>query len=137
MPRALAVDLGSRRIGIAISDDKGKVATPYATLDRTSDEYDVQAIAEIANAEGAAHVIVGLPLSLDGTRGHAAAVSETFAEKLKNAGVKVKLWDERMTTIEASKKLKGRGMSNKKARTVVDKMAATVLLQSFLDSKKR
>jgi putative Holliday junction resolvase len=136
MPRFLGVDLGSRRIGIAISDDKGKVATPYLTMPRTNDQADAQAVAEIASGEGCKQVVVGLPLQLDGTRGEAAFVTEAFAAKLKDAGAKVKFWDERLTTAEADKKLKKAGVKGKKRRTVVDKTAAMGILQSFLDSKK-
>jgi putative Holliday junction resolvase len=137
MARTLGVDLGSRRIGIAISDDKGKVATPYMTLQRSSDEADARAIAEIAHAEGAKTVVLGLPLTLAGERGDAAMVTEGFAEKLKVAGLRVKLFDERLTTKEASKKLTGRGMKARQQRAVIDKMAASVLLQAYLDSQKK
>lgn len=136
MPRYLAVDLGARRIGIAISDDGGKVATPYATLDRSSDEADARAIAELAAGEGAKTIVVGLPLQLDGTKGDAALVAEAFGDKLRACGAKVRYHDERLTTKEAEKKLRGRGMRARQQRTVIDKMAAAVLLQSFLDSKK-
>jgi putative Holliday junction resolvase len=135
MPRALGVDLGSRRIGIALSDPKGTVATPYAVLTRTNDEEDAQAVAEIASAEGAARIIVGHPLSLDGSRGPAAQVAEAFAGKLQEAGMRVTLWDERMTTVEADKMLKARGMKGRARRGHVDKVAAQVLLQAYLDTK--
>lgn len=136
MARTIGVDLGSRRVGIALSDDKGTIATPYATLQRTSDDQDAKAIAEIAASEGVKTVVLGLPLMLDGSKGDAAAVAEGFAAKLKEAGLRVRMHDERLTTVEAAKKLKTRGMKSKQARGVIDKMAAAVLLQSFLDSKK-
>ncbi|MFN2613279.1 MAG: Holliday junction resolvase RuvX [Actinomycetota bacterium] len=136
MARTLGVDLGSRRIGIAIADSDGLVATPYATLERTSDEADAKAIVEIAAGEGVKQIVLGYPLSLDGTRGDAALVTEGFAEKIKQAGGKVKLWDERLTTVEATKKLRAGGVRARKQRKVIDRSAATLLLQSFLDSKK-
>jgi putative Holliday junction resolvase len=136
MPRALGVDLGTRRIGLAISDPRGTVATPYATLERTNDEHDAKAIAEVAAAEEAKLVVLGLPLSLDGSRGDAAAVAEAFAAKLKESGVRVALWDERFTTKEAEGKLKQRGMKGRARRAVVDKVAAQVLLQAYLDTKR-
>jgi putative Holliday junction resolvase len=136
MARALGVDLGTRRIGLAISDSGGSVATPYATLDRTNDGQDAAAIAEVAAAEDAKLVVLGHPLSLDGKRGDAALVAEAFAEKLKESGVRVTLWDERLTTKEAEGKLKGRGMKGRARRAVIDKVAAQVLLQSYLDSKR-
>lgn len=136
MARWMGVDLGTRRIGLSLSDDKGTVATPYATLDRTSDEHDARAIAEIAGAEQVREVVLGHPLRLDGTRGDAAFVIEAFAERLKAAGVRVRLFDERFTTVEAEKKLRKGGVRAKQQRTRVDKAAATVLLQAFLDTRK-
>ena len=136
MARMLGIDLGSRRIGIAVCDDKGKVATPYATLQRTSDELDAKAIAEIAGLESVKTVVLGLPLTLEGEKGHAAMVTEGFAAKLKQAGLRVRMHDERFTTVEAGKQLKGRGVRSKQARGVIDKVAAAVLLQAFLDAKK-
>jgi putative pre-16S rRNA nuclease len=136
MARALGVDLGSRRIGLAISDAGGKVATPYATLERTNDEHDAQAIAEVASAEGAKLVVLGHPLMLDGTRGDAAAVTEAFAAKLKESGLRVTLWDERLTTKEAESGLKRQGMKGRARRAIIDKVAAQVLLQSYLDAKR-
>ncbi|HEX9713218.1 MAG TPA: Holliday junction resolvase RuvX [Actinomycetota bacterium] len=137
MPRWIGVDLGTRRIGLALSDSKGTLATPYLTLDRTSDEHDARAIAEIAAAERVKEVVLGHPLKLDGTRGAAAFVTEAFAEKLKAAGAKVKLFDERLTTVEATKKLQSKGVKARQQRGRIDKAAATVLLQAFLDTKKR
>ncbi|TMK50805.1 MAG: Holliday junction resolvase RuvX [Actinobacteria bacterium] len=136
MPRALGVDLGTRRIGLAISDARGKVATPYATLERTNDEHDANAIAEVASAEEAKLIVLGHPLMLDGTRGDAAAVAEAFAAKLKESGIRVTLWDERLTTKQAESSLKRRGMKGRERRAVVDKVAAQVLLQSYLDTKR-
>ena len=136
MPRALGVDLGTRRIGLAISDARGTVATPYATLERTNDEHDAKAIAEVASAEEAKLIVVGHPLMLDGSRGDAAAVAEAFAAKLKDSGIRVTLWDERLTTKQAESSLKRRGMKGRERRAVVDKVAAQVLLQSYLDTKR-
>ena len=136
MPRALGVDLGTRRIGLAISDARGTVATPYATLERTNDEHDAKAIAEVASAEEAKLIVLGHPLMLDGTRGDAAAVAEAFAAKLKESGIRVALWDERLTTKQAESSLKRRGMKGRERRAVVDKVAAQVLLQSYLDTKR-
>ena len=136
MSRALGVDLGTRRIGLAISDARGTVATPYATLDRTNDEHDAKAIAEVASAEEAKTIVLGHPLMLDGTRGDAALVAEAFATKLKESGIRVTLWDERLTTKEAEASLKRRGMKGRQRRAVVDKVAAQVLLQSYLDAKR-
>jgi putative Holliday junction resolvase len=136
MPRILGIDLGTRRIGVAISDTAGKVATPFLTLPRTSDDADSAALADLARGEGCKQVVLGYPIALDGTKGDAAAVTEAFAEKLKANGVRVKLYDERLTTKEAEKKLRTAGKKAKQQRLVIDKVAASILLQSFLDSKK-
>lgn len=137
MPRWMGVDLGTRRIGLALSDSKGSIATPYITLDRGSDENDARAIAEIAIAEQVKEIILGHPLKLDGTRGDSALVAEAFADRLKAAGAKVRLFDERLTTVEATKKLRSKGVKARQQRGKIDKAAATVLLQAFLDTKKR
>lgn len=137
MPRYLGVDLGTRRIGVAISDPKATLAVPYATLQRSNDEYDAVAIVEIARGESVREIILGHPLTLDGTRGDAALVAEAFRDKLKAAGGRVRLLDERLTTKEASKMLSSRGMKQREQRKLIDKAAATVLLQSFLDSRKK
>lgn len=133
----MGVDLGTRRIGLAISDPKGAVATPYLTLDRSSDERDAEAIAEMARAEKVREVVLGHPLRLDGSRGDAAFVAEAFADKLKELGAKVRLFDERLTTKEASRKMRSGGVKAKQQRARIDKAAATVLLQAFLDQRKR
>ena len=80
--------------------------------------------------------MLGHPLMLDGTRGDAAAVAEAFAAKLKESGIRVTLWDERLTTKQAESSLKRRGMKGRERRAVVDKVAAQVLLQSYLDTKR-
>ena len=134
MARLIGIDLGSRRIGIALSDAKGTVATPYTTLHRSTDERDARAIAELAAAEGVRTVVLGHPVALDGLAKEAAAVAEAFAVKLRESGMRVRLWDERLTTAEATKRLKELGVKGRDRRQVIDKMAATLLLQSFLDA---
>ena len=136
MPRLIGVDLGTRRIGIALSDSNGVLATPLLTLPRTSDEHDAQAIAEISRAEKARTIILGYPLTLAGLAEEAAKMAESFAGKLRAAGMRVRLWDERLTTVEAEKRLRTRGMKGRQRREVIDKLAAAVMLQSYLDTKK-
>ncbi len=135
MARLLGIDLGSRRIGIALSDAAGAVATPYLVLPRTNDEHDAQAIAELAGAEGVRTVVLGHPITLGGRVESAALLAESFAKKLREAGMRVRLWDERLSTAEADKHLKKLGVKGPKRREVVDKMAAAIILQSFLDAK--
>ncbi|MBI4729885.1 MAG: Holliday junction resolvase RuvX [Acidobacteria bacterium] len=133
--RALGIDLGSRRIGIAVSDARGTTATPYAVLARSSDDRDARAVAELYRAEEAREVVVGLPLRLDGTKGDAALVVEGFAARLKSEGLRVRLWDERFSTVEAGRCLRAGGTKPRARRAVVDKVAAAIILQGYLDSR--
>lgn len=135
MARYIGIDLGSRRIGLAISDAKGMLAVAYTTLLRTSDELNAQAIAELAEAEGVKTVVLGMPFNMDGTKGDAAVVTDDFALRLRGSGIRVRFIDERLTTVEAEKSLKAQGMKGKQRREVVDKTAATIILQAFLDQK--
>lgn len=135
MTRYIGIDLGSRRIGLALSAPKGALATPFMTLNRSSDELDAAAIAELAHGEGATTAILGMPFNMDGTKGDAAVVVEDFAGALRTAGLRVRFVDERLTTVEATKKLRTAGVKGKKAREVIDKTAATIILQTFLDTK--
>lgn len=135
MTRYIGIDLGSRRVGLALSDSKGTIATPFMTLNRSSDELDAAAIAELAHGEGATTAILGMPFKMDGTKGDAAVVAEDFAGALRNAGLRVRFVDERLTTVEATKKLRAGGTKGKKMRAVIDKTAATIILQTFLDTK--
>lgn len=128
----LGVDLGTRRIGVALG--AGSVATPLIVLERTTDEADSRRILEIAAERGAARIVLGLPLRLDGTAGREAETAERFADALRVAGADVVLWDERLTTAEAERSLAAGGMRGRARRAVVDTVAASVILQSYLDS---
>lgn len=135
--RAVGVDLGSRRIGIAVSDSDGLLALPYEVVERSGDhDRDRRRIAAIVAEVEAEIVVVGLPLSLDGTEGPAAQSSRTEATALAAVvGVPVELHDERLTTVTAERILKEQGLSAPQRRRVVDKVAASVLLQSWLDGR--
>jgi putative Holliday junction resolvase len=137
VPRALGLDLGARRIGVALSDSHGMVATPYEVLQRTGDPVqDHRRIAELVNETEAVVVVVGLPLSLDGSRGPAARGVETEAQALRqHLAVPVELWDERLSTVEAERRLRTSGISGKRRRRAVDQVAATVILQAWLDAR--
>lgn len=133
--RALGVDVGSRRIGLALSDPGRRAAQPYRVIERSVEERDVAAVLEVARAEGVGVVVVGLPLRLNGTRGTAAEAAEAFAERLRDAGARVEMWDERLSTVEAERTLRAAGLRGRARRRVVDKVAAAVILQSFLDAR--
>ncbi len=137
MVRAVGVDLGSRRIGIAISAGDGALALPYEVVERTGDhDRDRRRIAAIVAEVEAEIVVVGLPLSLDGSDGPAARAARTEAVALGAVvGVPVELHDERLTTVTADRILIEQGLSAPQRRKVVDKVAASVLLQSWLDGQ--
>ena len=136
--RAVGLDLGSRRIGVAVSDSAGMLASPRATVLRTNDAArDRRTLVSLVLESGATVVVVGLPLSLRGDRGTAAKAAEAeaaaLAVLLEPEGVGVELFDERLTTVSAHAALAESGKSSRQRRTVVDRSAAAVLLQAWLD----
>jgi putative Holliday junction resolvase len=136
--RVAAVDLGSRRIGIAYSDSARTLASPWGTVERSGDaERDRLAVVAAVRECEAGTLVVGLPLSLSGQAGPAAraALDETEALRalLQPFGVAVETADERFTTVEAERGMRAAGRTGKAARKVVDSAAAMVLLQSWLD----
>jgi putative Holliday junction resolvase len=139
--RALGVDLGARRIGIAVSDSAGTLATPRGTLARTGDpERDRRALVDLVVEEEAVVVVVGHPLSLDGSRGPAARAAEEEATALLGMleahGVRVELFDERLTTVSAHQALTAGGTKGRDQRAVVDQTAAAVMLMAWLDGRR-
>ena len=136
--RALGIDLGSKRIGVALSDSAGSVATPYEVVPRSGDrQRDHRHIADLAAEAGAVCLVVGLPLSLDGSDGPAATAARAEAEELAAAtGLPVELWDERLTTVTADRDLQALDLRAPARRRVVDKVAAAVLLQAWLDHRR-
>lgn len=135
MTRVLALDLGSRRIGVAVSDAGGVLASPRPPVLRSGDRTaDHVAIAALVAEEEAGSVVVGLPLSLDGSTGRAATlVLEEVGALRSTLAVPVELADERLTTVSAVRRLQARGVPAKRQRSVVDGEAAAVLLQAWLD----
>ena len=133
--RTLGLDLGSRRIGVALSDPSGILASPHVVLERSgSTAGDHRAIADLVAEAGAGRVVVGLPLSLDGSTGAAARSVLAEVEDLRAAlPVPVECQDERLSTVAADKTLVEAGIRGPERRRVVDKVAAAVLLQSWLD----
>lgn len=135
MVRALALDLGSKRIGIALS--AGSLATPYEVLARSGDrQRDHRHIADHVAEVGAEVVVVGLPLSLDGSIGPAAERVVAECDQLAAVlDVPVETWDERLSTVTAERSLMEQQMRAQARRRVVDKVAAAVILQSWLDAR--
>lgn len=136
--RALGVDLGTKRIGLAISDSAGRVATPITVIQRSSDPMvHRRAIADEVAEWEAEIVVVGLPTSLDGTSGPAAeaALAECAAMD-DHLSVPVATYDERLTTVVAQQHLQAQGVSTRQQRTMVDAVAAAVMLQGWLDHRE-
>lgn len=135
--RVVGIDLGSRRIGVAVSDPGGVLASPRAVLERsTSRSCDHLAIRAVVDEVGAERVVVGLPLSLDGRAGPAARAALEEVDELRAVlTVPVEVHDERLTTVSAERSLRSAGVRHKAGRRVVDKVAAAVLLQSWLDGR--
>ena len=135
--RAVGIDLGEKRIGVAISDSSGSLATPYEVVTRTGsrdqDHRRIRAIVEEVEAE---ILVVGLPLSLDGSEGKAAQGARKEAEAIgQRISIPIELHDERFTTVEAERILKEQGLDAAERRKVVDKVAAAILLQAWMEGR--
>ncbi len=132
--RILALDLGERRIGVAVSDPLGLTAQGLATLERRNRQADLDALRRLVDEYHPALILVGHPLHLSGRAGVQAEKAAAFAEILRRKlGVAVELWDERLTTREAHRVLDAGGASLKQRRQAIDRMSAVLLLQSYLD----
>ncbi len=140
----LGVDVGSVRVGVAVSDPDGLLATPVETVPRRSEEppaagdEDVERIAALVAEHGVVRVVVGLPRSLSGGEGPAARRARTYAGVLavRVAPVPVRLVDERLTTVEAHRTLRESGVAGRRQRSVVDQAAAVLILQAALDAER-
>ena len=134
--RILALDYGTKRVGVAISDELEMIATPLGYLDAQPREKLLDQIAQLVAERGVGLVVVGMPRNMDGSYGPAAEQVREFVEMLeKRLSVPVKTWDERLTTAQAEKLLLQADVSRKKRKKKVDHIAAAILLQSYLDSR--
>lgn len=133
----LGVDPGTRRIGVAISDSEQKFALPLEVVDVSGTQH-IERLVTLANEREVKEIVVGLPIRLDGSEGPAAEQARRLAEDIEErVDVPVVLVDERLTTVQAGKNLSTSGVNSRRARGVVDAVAAAVLLQTYLDSRKR
>lgn len=138
MTRVLAVDLGTARIGIALSDPTGAVAAPLETVVHRERHKDLAAVAALAKAHDVERIVVGWPRNMDGTSGPAATRTEAFAAALRQiVDVPVALWDERLSTAAAERTLRDAGVRRGRRRAVRDQVAAALILQAYLDSRSR
>lgn len=135
-PRILAIDFGTRRIGVAVSDGLGITAQGLATLERTQLDHDLRHIAALAEEYAVERVIVGNPLSASGRDNAMSLRAAAFAAKVRrHVPCPVELWDERLTSAEANRVLRESGMGIEKRRRAVDRVAVTLLLQQYLDRR--
>ena len=133
MARILAVDWGERRIGLAVSDPQGIIATGLATVEARSAEVAVGRVAEVARAHQAERIVVGMPLLMSGKRGEAAELAQRFADALaQRTGLPVDTYDERLTSALSERRLREIGVRVGHAKSRVDQGAAIALLESFL-----
>ena len=131
----LGIDPGSRRVGVAVSDAGGSIAFPLAVLERKDDDTYLDELAELARMREADEIVVGLPTRLDGTEGPEAIEAVRIAGILRNKlGLPVHMLDERFTTRIAQGALRANNVNSRKQKPMVDKVAATLLLQSYLDA---
>lgn len=134
--RILALDYGTKRIGVALSDELGWTAQPLETFERKTLDRDIAHIAALVESHSVERVVLGLPLQLDGREGPAVLAMREFAVKLE-AGLSVPVvrWDERMTTKAAEQLLIAADVSRKKRKGIVDRIAAAILLRSYLEAQ--
>jgi putative holliday junction resolvase len=136
--RYLGVDLGRARIGLALADEVLRTARAHSMVARRSDAADLAAIGEVAREYEVTRAVVGLPLNMDGTEGPSARFARGFAGKLGEAlGVPVAMQDERLSTFEASDRLRGQGLSARDQKGRIDAESAAVILQAWLDGGGR
>lgn len=136
----IALDIGDVRIGVAVSDLLGITANPRETYIRKKDDInaDIAYFCDYAKKEDADAFVLGLPKNMDGTEGDRAAVTRTFGDLLAEvSGLPVYYQDERLTTVSAERMLIDADVRREKRKKVIDKVAATIILQSYLDSHSR
>ncbi len=133
--RILALDLGKKRIGLAVSDPLGITAQGLPTLQRTRIRDDIAAIESIIKEKEVTLLLMGHPVHMSGRDSRQAEYTREFAERLgEHTGVEVRYWDERLTSVQAERVLKESGISIEKRAKAVDRLAAVILLESYLDS---
>ncbi|HYW41838.1 MAG TPA: Holliday junction resolvase RuvX [Bryobacteraceae bacterium] len=134
-PRILALDLGKKRIGLAISDPLGITAQGLPNLVRSNKRADFARLEQLIREREVGGILMGNPINMGGTEGRQSGWVREFAEELEaRTGLAVKLWDERLTSVEAGRVLRESGISIAKRAAAVDRLSAVILLQSYLDS---
>ena len=138
MPRIMGLDVGEVTVGVAVSDELLITAQPVTTIRRRGIKQDVRKIAELAAAHEVASIVVGLPLRMAGDAGPAAASARDFARRLQESlRLPIHTWDERLTTVQAERSLLEADLSRRRRRQVINQVAAAIILQSYLDNRRR
>jgi len=138
MPRAVSIDFGTRRHGVAVCDPLGISVKPMPFVPAEPHAEALRRLAAVVAEREAEIVVLGLPLNMDGSEGPAAAAVRAFAGKLSAslpAGVDLVFWDERLTTDDAEKRLLEKGLSHRERKQVIDSLSAAILLKSWLDER--
>jgi len=135
--RLLGIDYGRRRIGLALSDESGILASPLPTYVRgRTEDRDIAVLVRLINKHGAANIVIGLPLNMDGSRGEMAREVEAFADRLRQrTGLKVEQFDERLTSSEADRVLLEADLSRRRRKELRDSLSAVLILQGYLDRR--
>jgi len=136
--KILGLDLGSKTIGVAISDDLFLTAQVLTSIQRTTLGKDLAVIVDLVDRYEVKEVVVGWPINMDGSTGDSARKADTFIEQLReNLPIKIIPWDERLSTVAAERILLEGDLSRKKRRKVIDRLSAAIILQGYLDSRPR
>jgi len=136
--KIIGLDVGSKTIGVAVSDDMGWTAQGVSTIIRKSKDSDLEELKKLVTEYNASEIVVGLPKNMDGNIGIQAEKVLALVEKIKERlNIPVATWDERLSTVAANRTLLEADLSRKKRKRVIDKMAAVFILQGYLDSKSR
>ncbi len=133
----MGLDVGDKRIGVALSDEGAVLATPRETMVRQSNKKDIARLLDLAQKQQVGEILVGMPYFLDGSSGPQAEKVSRFVDALRaGTEIPVTVWDERLTTVAAEEILAENGVPSAERRAVIDKVAAAVILQSYLDRKR-
>lgn len=136
--KIMGIDFGTKRIGIALSDELFMTAQGADTIYRKDPKSDYEAISKLVNENNVIEIVVGLPISMDGTHSQKTKEALAFVEELSGiVTVPVKTWDERLTTVQADRAMMEAGMRGHKRRQLADKVASGLILQGYLDFRKR
>jgi putative Holliday junction resolvase len=135
--RILGVDYGDSRIGLSVCDEMEILASPLMTIKSLSMKKNIDSVCEIAKRENVSLIVVGLPLNMDGSEGERAGKSRAFGRVLERvSGIKVEYFDERLTSVEAEEIMQSVGVKKDKRKNIVDRIAAQLILQSYIDANK-